>query len=195
MHQLWTQLSPASPYAPLLCIFIFIGLYKIVTCCKSTASVLDDEILHQSLEAFFKSLKAKTREAWLREEVTMRRDLDIEKLSEEGLIRLAKFKDDSKSNRPKLHGVHNYDMLANPFYADQFAYVPASFSNRSEYTISEYQNKEMRIKQLDVVRLVCDLAYVREEEAKKMEFSDEYLRDYEYRIRQHKSASNKTADI
>ena len=71
-------------------------------CFIKSNGVLENESVYQALEAYFKSLKAKAREAWLREEVTMKKDLDIGKLSEEGFTRLAQFKDESKSNRPKL---------------------------------------------------------------------------------------------
>ena len=112
-------MSPATPYVVPLTIFLFVFIGKLLTCCvKVSKSVLDDQVLHQSLEPFFVSLKARTRETWLREEVTSKKVLDISKLSEEAFTRLAKFKDKSKKGVTKLTGVHNYDILANPYYAD-----------------------------------------------------------------------------
>ena len=135
--QLWKQLSPATPYVVPLTIFLFVFIGKLLTCCvKVSKSVLDDQVLHQSLEPFFVSLKARTRETWLREEVTSKKVLDISKLSEEAFTRLAKFKDKSKKGVTKLTGVHNYDILANPYYADQYHYIPCFYPQRSQYVIS-----------------------------------------------------------
>ena len=118
----------------------------------------------------------KSRETWLREEVTTKKTLGIKKLSEEAFTRLAKFHINcKKSDQPKLQGVHNYDILANPLYSDQYHYIPCVYPQRSQYVISEYQNKEMRLRQVNLVRLVCDLAYIPEERAKKMVFNAEYL--------------------
>ena len=47
----------------------------------------------------------------------------------------------------------------------------------------------MRLKQVDIVRLVVDLAYMPEERARKMDFSVEYLKNEE-RILAHKMEDN-----
>lgn len=174
-------MSPATPYVIPLSIFLFYGVYcTVAKCCGLDQAGDDDDNLYQALEAFFKSLKAKTREAWLREEVNCKKNLDIAKLSEEAFTRLAKFKDDgSKTGAPKLTGVHNYDILANPYYADQYHYIPAVYPKREEYVISEHTKKELRLQQVDLVRLVTDLAYLPEERARKLQFNVEYLANEE----------------
>ena len=186
---MYKQLGPATPFVIPLTIFVFYYIYRILTsCCPGgKKTVLDDDVLYQSLEAFFKSLRPKRREYWLREEVWRKKVLDIPKLSEEAFTRLATYKDEGKkSGRPKLQGVHNYDILANPEYTNLYHYIEVVAPARTQYVISEYQNKDMRLKQVDLVRLVCDLAYMSEERAKKMDFSVEYLCNEE-KIRAHKT--------
>ena len=93
-HQMWTQLSPGSVYVIPVTFFLLIGMYKglRMCCCKQT-TVLDDDILYQSLEPFYKSLTPQTRENWLREAVQNKKRLDMPKLSTESFTRMAKFKD------------------------------------------------------------------------------------------------------
>ena len=160
-----------------LTVFLLYYIYRILTsCCSGKRTALDDDVLYQSLEAFFKSLRPKRREYWLREEVWRKKVLEIPKLSEEAFLRLARYKEDGKkSGRPKLQGVHNYDILANPEYRNMYHYVEVVAPARTQYVISEYKDKKMRLKQVDLVRLVCDLAYVPEQRAKEMDFSVEYL--------------------
>ena len=67
------------------------------------------------------------------------------KLSTDSFIRLAKFKE-FKSDKAKLKGVHNYDMLANSEYSNLFHYIPCIYPSRNDYVISEYVDKDMRMK-------------------------------------------------
>ena len=116
-----------------------------------------------------------TRETWLREAVQSKKRLDMPKLSTESFTRLAKFVDEGKALRPKLKGVHNYDMLANSEYADLYHYIPCIYPRRNDYVISEYVDIDIRMKQVELVRMICDLAYLDETRARKMDFSVEYL--------------------
>lgn len=46
----------------------------------------------------------------------------------------------------KLQGIHSYDILANPYYADSFSYVSASVEDRHRYIIdgdSDEDNDEV----------------------------------------------------
>ena len=53
-------------------------------------------------------------------------------------------------------------MLANSEYANLYHYVPCIYPQRNEYVISEYVDKDMRMKQVELVRIICDLAYLDE---------------------------------
>ena len=63
----------------------------------------------------------------------------------------------------RLQGVHNYDILANPEYQEKFGYVPCVYPNRDEYVISHYRDPEMRTHCADLVRVVINLPYMKEE--------------------------------
>ena len=69
----------------------------------------------------------------------------------------------------------NYDILANEFYAERYLYTPCKYPKRHSYSISRYSDKELRKSSFDLVRLVCDLPYLGEERAKKMQFTPEYI--------------------
>ena len=69
-------------------------------------------------------------------------------------------------------GIHNYDMLTETKYQNDFAYFPCLFPNRGLYAISQNTNKNARKLSFDLVRLVIDLPYVPTETAKRLEFSE-----------------------
>ena len=71
------------------------SVYAVVDMCTESKpkAMLEDEIVYQDLEPYFKSLDPQTRENWLREAVQNKMRLDIPKLTEHAFIRLAKFRD------------------------------------------------------------------------------------------------------
>ena len=74
-------------------------------------------------------------------------------------------------------GVHNYDILSNEQYAHKYLYTPVRMPKRHRYVISPYdmKMKDLRKSSLDVVRIVCDMAYLPENRARHMVFTPEYL--------------------
>ena len=78
----------------------------------------------------------------------------------------------------RLQGVHNYDILANPEYAEKFHYIPCIYPNRDEYVISRYKDKEMRTHCVDLVRMVINLPYLKTEKARELEFTPKYISKY-----------------
>lgn len=86
---------------------------------------------------------------------------------------------------PKLQGVHNYDILANPFYAERYLYTPCVYPKRSTYAISKYKKgySELRKASHDLVRIVVDLPYMSMKRAREMDFNVEYI-CMERRLRQ-----------
>ena len=65
--------------------------------------------------------------------------------------------------------------MANPFYAERYMYIPCRYRQRASFVISMYAHKDLKKSSLDLVRLVCDLPYMSESRARKMEFSPEYI--------------------
>ena len=75
----------------------------------------------------------------------------------------------------RMEGVHTYNILANATWYDKYMYMPYTVNNRDEYIVSMYKDKERKKWSLDIVRYVCDLAYVPQGRARAMEFNPEYL--------------------
>ena len=76
-------------------ILMMLGVYAVFNMLADSRpkTMLEDDIVYQDLEPFFKSLDPQTREYWLREAVQSKKRLDIPKLTEEAFTRLAKFRD------------------------------------------------------------------------------------------------------
>jgi hypothetical protein len=82
-------------------------------------------------------LKKKQREYWIKEEYECSSKLQIPRLKPSVFVELSKTKDNPFNKvRPKLQGVHNYDILSNPFYAEKYLYVPAVYHVRGKFAIS-----------------------------------------------------------
>ena len=69
--------------------------------------------------------------------------------------------------------------MANPEYAEKFHYIPCIYPNRDEYVISRYKDPEMRTHCVDLVRLVINLPYLKEAKAREIEFSPEYIEQWQ----------------
>ena len=118
----------------------------------------------QNIDKFQNVLKEKQLESLIREEVVCSKRLRIQRMDEGCFEELvgAMESSDQRKGLAKMQGVHSYDILANPIYCDRFVYTPCRYPNRSLYVISPHADKEMRKTQFDLVRLVCDLAYLPE---------------------------------
>lgn len=86
------------------------------------------------------------------------------RLKAENFLKLCETKR-GNPNRPKLQGVHNYDILSNPYYCDKYLYTPAVYPLRSKFVISPYavddpKAKDLRIQSANLVRLVVDFPYM-----------------------------------
>lgn len=73
--------------------------------------------------------------------------------------------------------MHSYDILANPLYLDDFQYVTAAEDNRDDMIIDDDDDETNDGAQSDLVRIMLNLAYLHEKEAKNFTFTPEGLRD------------------
>lgn len=71
-----------------------------------------------------------------------------------------------KTKGHTLQGVHSYDILANPLYLDDFQYVTAAEVDRDQMIIDDDSDEENDSAQSDLVRVMINLAYLTENEAK-----------------------------
>jgi hypothetical protein len=63
----------------------------------------------------------------------------------------------------------------NTEYCDQLFYVPCWYPLRSEFALSDYKLKEMKLNTLDLVRLAVNLPYIDTDRAESLEFTSEYI--------------------
>ena len=79
------------------------------------------------------------------------------------------------NTKTRLRSVHNYDILTNPFYSDKFLYVPATYPERWDYTISQYSDNYLKCYSSDIVRLAVDFAYMPINEMSEVQFDEQYI--------------------
>lgn len=181
----FSQITPATPFFILVVLLVLTTLYRYTRSWiqgkyyreESLEEQIKDMVPVQNLDSFFRVLKDKVIENWVKEEVVCKERCDMQRLKESSfkeLIQARETKGERKGN-PKLQGVHNYDILSNPMYAERYLYTPCRYPNRSSYVISQYTDKELRKLSNDLIRTICDLPYLTTKKARELEFSAEYL--------------------
>ena len=187
--QFFTQITPGTAY--FLCFavaFTFYFIRMINKVCKryfgfSFLRRIRNSVNAQRLPTFFRALRVNQRKSFLIEERKCREKLGIKRLpldSYESLVKDTLFmslhkKMEYQDLSSRMEGVHTYNFLANPNWYDKYMYMPYTVNNRDDYIVSMYKDKELKKWSLDIVRYVCDLAYVPQGRAKAMEFNPEYL--------------------
>ena len=78
---------------------------------------------------------------------------------------------------PKYHlqGIHTYDILRNPAYAQLFQYYAADLDDRKEYIIDGDDDSSNDCAQSDLVRIILNLAFLTKEDVQNMSFDPEGL--------------------
>lgn len=119
-------------------------------------------------------LKNKDREFWFREETVIRDRVGLKRINNKKNFEALVFAEPDKLKR-RLRSVHNYDILCNPIYSDRFLYVPAAYSQRSTYVVSEYRDAWLKQYSTDIVRLACDIAYLPRSIGKDLVFDEKHI--------------------
>lgn len=83
-----------------------------------------------------------------------------------------------KTKGHTLQGTHSYDILSNPLYQDDFQYVTAAEDNRDEMIIDDDFEEGNDCAQSDLVRVMINLAYLTEDEAKNFKFTPAGLKGF-----------------
>lgn len=149
--QYFTQITPGTP----LVIFFFILLFFIIippkvqlnmrNCLfpnlKEPRELDTEETIFDDVGSYWSVLKPLVKDIWIKEEAVTTERLGMPCLMQKSFQELfmAKMSEGLASRRTKtgtitkpdrLQGVHNYDILANPEYAEKFHYIPCVFPNR-----------------------------------------------------------------
>ena len=122
--------------------------------------------LDEDLPNYFETLDDHDRNWSIKEEEVSRKNLKMNILSDHTMERLRT----TVQGNSHLEGVHTYDVLANILYVDDFQYFSPSMEDRTKYIIDDDSDEDNDEAQSDLVRMVTNLAYLTEEEAKKFSF-------------------------
>lgn len=173
-HQFGDLLTQATPGTPFVVGAILYIIWRLMKCCGSrlcckgdeTEVTLENMVVIEGLDPFFASMKSGDREFWFREEVVAQERIGMTRISKRNFENLVIAPTAKGKNR--LRDVHNYDILTNPAYSDRFLYIPCSYPDRHEYTVSEYKDPFVKCYSTDICRLVVDLAYMPVDEGKNL---------------------------
>mmetsp|Transcript_8384 Transcript_8384/g.14016 ORF Transcript_8384/g.14016 Transcript_8384/m.14016 type:complete len:87 (+) Transcript_8384:3187-3447(+) len=72
-----------------------------------------------------------------------------------------------------LQGIHTYDILRNPSYAQQFQYFAANLEDREDYIVDDDDKPQNDVVQSDYVRVMLTLAFQSEEMIRETTFTQE----------------------
>ena len=78
--------------------------------------------------------------------------------------------DDTKSAKSPIQGIHWYNLLANPVYAQQFAYISIKTDNRNDLIVDDDDNEDNDCEQSDMVQLILNLAFISDGFVKDIKF-------------------------
>ena len=170
------QITPGTPFLAAILILLgyaVLGFCARTCCCRKEGGDVSNWVVIEGLNPFYSALKSGDREFWFREEVVAQERIGMKRISKRNFEALVIAPAADGKNR--LRDVHNYDILTNPLYSDRFLYIPCSYPDRHQFTVSEYKDNFMKCYSTDLVRLAVDLAYMPVSQAKALEFSEKFI--------------------
>ena len=123
--------------------------------------------IDEDLDNYFHTLDDHDRNWSIKEEENARSTLNMKILNDETLTKLRS----TKMGDGHMKGVHCYDILANPLYLDDFQYFSASMDDREKYIIDDDDDEDNDNAQSDLVKVILNLAFLTEKQAKAFSFS------------------------
>lgn len=122
--------------------------------------------IDEDLPNYNEALDPQDRDWIIKEEENCRKVMGFNCLLDDAL---EKFKE-GKSSKKVLQGTPNYDILGNILYMDDFQYFSPAIGDRSKYIIDDDEDESNDTAQSDLVKLVLNLAYMKEEDAIQFKF-------------------------
>ena len=77
---------------------------------------------------------------------------------------------DTKTPKKAIQGLAWYNLLANPYYTRAFNYITVSVDKREKYIVDDDSNEDNDCEQSDMVSIMINLAYLKQEVAEKFKF-------------------------
>jgi len=121
----------------------------------------------ENLPNFFRACKIRDSEWYVAEDAYYQEKYAMDLIEDDLSKKL-----DALEGPPKapIQGIHWYAILANPYYSEQFAYIPLDVPNRSNLIVDDDDNEENDCEQSDMVSLILNLAFVSDGFVKDMVF-------------------------
>ena len=82
--------------------------------------------------------------------------------------------DDTPICMKPITGIVWYEVLANPTYARDFNYITASVEDRADYIVDGDSDEENDCEQSDMVSILINLAYLKQDVARTFKFGPGY---------------------
>ena len=122
---------------------------------------VDDDV-----DSYWASLNEKCRNWSVKEEQNSRQLLGgFQMLNDDQMKKLSSV---PQTHGRLLQGVHSYDILANPLYAQDFQYISPSLENREKFIIDNDFDESNDFAQSDMVRVALSFAYLTEQKQKSV---------------------------
>ena len=152
---------------------IFERMFQKVSLCQICCGKPTDTQVDQSedLDFYFKHLDDDDRNWSIKEEENNREMLHMECMLETTMNMMKT----TRIGKRGLQGIHTYDILRNPKYVQKFQYVSPSIPNREQYIKDGDDDDFDNGFQSDLVRRVLNLAFIRYDDLKKLNFGQDSI--------------------
>lgn len=157
-HTLGTinEVTQASPLliVGLLAIFIWFVTWLIGKEINFFASF--DLDVDENLPQFFKAVKLSEADWLLKEDEYYQNNYAMDLIDDD----MSKKLDNIKMAKSPIQGIHWYNMLANPAYQQEFAYISINTMNRDDLIVDDDSDDDNNCEQSDMVALILNLAFI-----------------------------------
>lgn len=121
----------------------------------------------ENLPNFFNACKIRDSEWYVKEDSYYNKTYSMDLIEDSLSSKL-----DALAGPPKapIQGIHWYVVLANPYYAELFAYIPLDVDNRANLIADDDDNEDNDCEQSDMVALILNLAFISDSFVENIEF-------------------------
>lgn len=160
------EMTQASPL-----LFVGLAMTLIGFICWLTGKELSfftqyDLDVDENLPMFFKAVKLSEADWLLQEDKYYQETYKMDLIDDEMSEKL----DNISIPKSPIQGIHWYNVLANPEYAQMFSYISLSTLDRNSLIVDDDSDEDNDCEQSDMVALILNLAYIHDGIRKELEF-------------------------
>ena len=159
---------------------------------KSGFTISSDTIeVDENLPNFYSAIKLTDADWFVKESNYMRDTYQFTFANKIVVDRL----DDTPVPKKPIQSIAWYNILANPAYVREFNYFTASMADRSDYVVDDDSDEENDCEQSDMVSILINLAYAKQEVARSFEFKPGYSKTFGAEILKAKALNDSTVNL